>query len=645
MRIVLISLCLAGASIFAATAPAADSPGSRQSAQSIVAALDYVAIDYPEAVRDGSIVNDAEYSEQRDFAATVLQLLGSLPAEPGREGLESQATALATAIESLAPAAEIAQLCRGLAADVIRTYEVAVAPASVPEPAAAASLFAAQCAACHGLEGRGDGPAAAGLEPPPTNFHDDARARQRSLYGLYSTITLGVEGTGMASFAGLDEAQRWNLAFHVAGFGDEASAIARGRELWNDGGLREALPSIAGLTSQTPAEIAADAGPAAEAVMAYLRRHPEALADTQPSPLERARRGIEEAVAAYAADRPETATRLALTAYLEGYELVEAPLRTLDADMALGIEHDMQVFRNLIRESASLATVRAAGDDLVQRLDAAAQRLNDEGLSAITVFFSALLILLREGLEAILILAALTMYLRRTEHHRGLVYMHVGWAGALVTGLVTWIVAQTLIDVSGAQRETVEGAAALLAAAVLLYVGIWLHRHSLATRWQAFLQERIGRSLSTGALWGIAGLAFIAVYREILETMLFYQALWLQSARPAPLLGGAAVAALCLVVLGWLVFRVGARLPLRQFFRVNGILMFGLAVIFAGKGVAALQEAGMLPARLIDFPRIDLLGIYPTVQSLGAQLGCLLIGGFWLLLSRRETTRATAGTG
>nr|MBA3563720.1 FTR1 family protein [Gammaproteobacteria bacterium] len=615
MRIVLISLCLAGATLIAAAAPAADSAGWRQSAQSIVAALDYVAIDYPEAVRDGRIVNDAEYAEQRDFAATVLQLLGSLPAEPGREALAGQATALATAIESLAPAAEIAQLCRGLATQVIRTYGVAVAPASLPDPAAAVALFAAQCAVCHGLEGRGDGPAAPGLEPPPTNFHDDARARQRSLYGLYSTITLGVEGTGMASFAALDEAQRWNLAFHVAGLGDEASAVARGRELWEDGGLREALPSIASLTSQTPAEVAADAGPTAEAVMAYLRHHPEALAAAQPSPLERARRGIEAAVAAYAADRPETATRLALTAYLEGYELVEAPLRTLDADMALGIEHDMQVFRNLIRESASLATVRVAGDDLVQRLDTAARRLNDEGLSAITVFFSALLILLREGLEAILILAALAMYLRRTDHQRGLAYMHVGWAGALATGLVTWIAAQTLIDVTGAQRETVEGFAALLAAVVLLYVGIWLHRHSLAARWQAFLRERIGRSLSTGALWGIAGLAFIAVYREILETMLFYQALWLQSARPAPLLGGAAVAALCLVVLGWLVFRVGARLPLRQFFRVNGILMFGLAVIFAGKGVAALQEAGMLPARLIDFPRIDLLGIYPTVQS------------------------------
>ncbi|MGH8495246.1 MAG: FTR1 family protein [Gammaproteobacteria bacterium] len=638
MRIVLISLCLAA--LVSGTVSAQESPAWRQSAQSAVSALDYVAIDYPVAVSDGQVVNEAEYAEQREFAATVLELLGSLPDEPGREGLLSDAGKLVAAVESLAPADEIAQICRALAADVVRTYDIAVAPAGVPDPEAAAPLFAAQCAMCHGVEGRGDGPAATALEPPPTDFHDDARARQRSLYGLYSTITLGVEGTGMAAFAALDEASRWNLAFYVAGLGDDAAAIERGRELWNGEDFSAALPSLASLTSQTPAEVADAAGPDAEAAMTYLRHHPEALGSAQPSPLARAREGIEGAVAAYAGEQPEMATRLALTAYLEGYELVEAPLRTLDADMALDLERDMQAFRNLIREAAPVDSVRAAGDDLVQRLDAAGWRLDDEGLSPVTVFFSALLILLREGLEAILILAALAMYLRRTEHHRGLAYMHFGWAGALAAGVVTWIAAQTLIEVSGAQRETVEGIAALLASGVLLYVGIWLHRHSLAARWQAFLRERMGRSLSAGALWGIAGLAFIAVYREILETLLFYQALWLQSARPAPLMGGAAVAAIALVVLAWLVFRVGARLPLRQFFRANGILMFALAVVFAGKGVAALQEAGVLPAALVTFPRIDLLGVYPTVQSLGAQLGCLLIGAAWLIYSRREKVRA-----
>ncbi|HUO82813.1 MAG TPA: cytochrome c/FTR1 family iron permease [Gammaproteobacteria bacterium] len=640
MRMVLIIVALACGLSAGTRAQEAPAASWQARAQSIVSALDYVAIDYPEAVQAGEIVNVDEYAEQLEFAATVRNLLQTLPAKPGRDALGDQARRLAAAIERRAPADEVAGLCRQLGADVIAAYAINVAPSAPPEPQSAQALYVRECSSCHGLDGRGGGPVAATLEPPPTDFHDAARARQRSLYGLFSTITLGVEGTGMVSFSRLAPAERWNLAFYVAGLGDERARVARGRELWNAGKYRDALGTLAALSSRTPAEMEATRGGDAADMMAFLRHHPEVLAEMQSEPLERARNEIAQAGEAYAHGRPGAAAQLALTAYLEGYELVEAPLRALDSDLALGIERDMQAFRTLISEGAPTATVAAAAEALEGRLAAAAARLDDEGLSALTVFVSGLLILLREGLEAILLLAAIAMYLKRTGHARGMAFLHVGWVGALAAGLLTWLAALTLIDLSGAQREAVEGFAALLAAAVLLYVGMWLHRHSLAARWQAFLQQRIGRHLSAGTLWGIAGLAFIAVYREVFETLLFYQALWLQAARPGPLLAGAASASIALAVIAWLVFRIGARLPLRQFFRVNGVLMFALAVIFTGKGVAALQEAGMFPARLVDFPRIDLLGVYPTVQSLGAQLGCLLIGAVWLLRGRREPVTA-----
>jgi high-affinity iron transporter len=207
---------------------------------------------------------------------------------------------------------------------------------------------------------------------------------------------------------------------------------------------------------------------------------------------------------------------------------------------------------------------------------------------------------------------------------------------ALILGALTWLAIKTVIDISGAQREVVEGMGALLAALVLLYVGIWMHRHGSAAQWQSFLNERLGRSLSQGTLWGIAGLAFIAVYREILETVLFYETLWLQSSRALPLIAGAAVAGGGLVALAWLVFRIGARLPLRRFFQANGVLMFVLALVFAGKGIAALQEAGWVAVTFVSLPRADWLGLYPTLQSASAQGAVFAVGAFWLFWSLRQ---------
>ncbi|MFV2091027.1 MAG: cytochrome c/FTR1 family iron permease, partial [Pseudomonadales bacterium] len=509
-------------------------------------------------------------------------------------------------------------------------------------PAAVAPLYAELCAGCHGAFGRGDGPAGAAFDPAPTDFHDANRARQRSLYGLYSTLTLGIQGTGMPAFSSLTESQRWALAFYVAGLRDVPEEIAQGQRLWNEGVMRNALPSLASFTSKPPAAFETTDERAAP-VLAYLRHQPEALTTASSDPIQRTIDGLQDVVSAYFSDQPDTALQLALSAYLEGYELIEAPLRTLDDELAVGIERDMQVLRNMIREGVPAHDLESAAASIETRLQEASALLSTSGSLAATLFTSAFLILLREGLEAILLLAAMSLYLRRTNHKTAMRYLHVGWIGALIAGAMTWIGIKTVIDISGAQREVIEGVAALLAAFVLLYVGIWLHRYSNAAQWQAFLDERLGRSLSTGTLWGIAALSFIAVYREILETVLFYEALWLQSGTVVPLVTGASMAALALVAAGWIVFRIGARLPLRRFFQANGVLMFVLALVFAGKGIAALQEMGWVAVTFVSVPRIDWLGIYPTAQSVGLQLAIACIGGIWLvLLSRRKPATALA---
>ena len=107
--------------------------------------------------------------------------------------------------------------------------------AAHPILARGAALFAENCAACHGAQGRGDGPAAKGLDPVPANFHDAARMAERSVYGLYNAVTLGVPGTSMTPFAKLGEQDRWALALHVAGLGATPERLREGEAAWRSG--------------------------------------------------------------------------------------------------------------------------------------------------------------------------------------------------------------------------------------------------------------------------------------------------------------------------------------------------------------------------------------------------------------------------
>lgn len=173
--------------------------------------------------------------------------------------------------------------------------------------------------------------------------------------------------------------------------------------------------------------------------------------------------------------------------------------------------------------------------------------------------------------------------------------MHAGWIAALALGALTWLAASYLIAISGATREATEGITALLAAAVLLYVGFWMHRRIQADRWRNFLGSQLSGALSARTVWALALVSFLAVYREAFETVLFYQALWLQVAPAYPsVVGGVLVAVVALAILGWLIFRGSVRLPLSLFFGATSVLLALLAVVFIGKGVAALQAVAIL---------------------------------------------------
>lgn len=607
-------------------------------AQTIVHMLDYVGVDYPESVRDGQVIHAEEYAEQREFAAQALILLGQLPAVPEQDTLMQEARELVTRIEAKASGREISALAGRLLTAVIEAWQLSVAPRQPPDLQQGGKLFAQQCAGCHGTQGRGDGPLAKGMEPAPRNFHEDTRMRQRSLYGLYNTITLGVTGTAMRAFREFSEADRWALAFFSASLRASPELVSKGESFWRQGEGRTAFHSMRTLVTQTPDQ-QASAGSTIDAVRAYLTRQPHVLQTATHEPLAFSRTKIDEAAKVYAQGNRIEARRLAIAAYLEGFELIESALNNVDASLRAETEREMMALRTAIDEGRSSEAVAAQTTHVKTLLDRAADALAGGSLSPNTAFVSSLVILLREGLESILIVSTIVAFVVKTGRRDALPYIHFGWIGALALGAVTWALARYMLSISGANRELTEGITALLAAVMLLYVGWWLHSRSNAQAWNRYVREQLNTALARRTLWAMAGISFLVVYREMFEVILFYETLWSQAGAVGheSVLWGIAAATVLLVLIGGMILRYSVRLPIGPFFAVASILLALMAVIFVGNGIAALQEAGVLDVTRIRFVSLPFLGIHPTVQTLVPQVLTLALIAFGVWSSRAKT--------
>jgi len=244
-----------------------------------------------------------------------------------------------------------------------------------------------------------------------------------------------------------------------------------------------------------------------------------------------------------------------------------------------------------------------------------------------SIAMQSLFILLREGVEALLVVAALVAYLRKAGAADKVPLIWFGVIAALFASVATAWILQSLISNSGAAKEALEGATMLLAAVLLSYVSFWLFSRREMQQWQGFIHNKLGEAVSGGSLLAIVSVAFFAVYREGAETILFYQALVADvEGGIEPIATGFGLALLLLGVVYLFIFQLSVRLPLKQFFSATAGLLYVLSVIFAGKAVLELQVTGWLPSSYIEWlPSIGWLGIFPSLESIALQLLFLLL--------------------
>ncbi len=229
-------------------------------------------------------------------------------------------------------------------------------------------------------------------------------------------------------------------------------------------------------------------------------------------------------------------------------------------------------------------------------------------------------------MEAALRLAVRLTYLAAAGYRELQKYVVMGVVGAVMMGILTWWVIQFALGISPLQQEALEGMTSLLAAAVLFSVSFWAIRQVDIRNWKEYIRQRAEDAMGTGSGLALASVAFLVVYREAVETILFYEALWMRSeSSGGAIVMGFVLGTLIFCSLVFLMFKVGLRIPLRAFFAITGVLLGMLAFVFAGYGVRELQTIGWIKETPLEWMvRFSILEVRATLETTALQLGILL---------------------
>ena len=605
--------------------------------------LDYLAVDYGGAIRDGKVVSASEYAEMREFSASAADKIAALPANPAKTKLVAESKRFAALIEAKASPKDVASAAHTLGQHLLAAYPVPLGPKQAPDLVRGDQLFQQNCASCHGAKGEAQTVMARQLNPPPIAFADRDRAKQRSPFALYQVINQGLEGTAMQSFAQLPDADKWALAYRAGRFAYPESLAQQGKPIWDkDSAVKAKVPDLNALSSLSESQLAGEIGAdKAGPVIAYLRAHPDAVG-AKASSLSIARERLRQSLATYRAGNQAEAKSLALSAYLDGFEPAEAALSTRNATLLARVEKEMAGLRSAIDAREDPAAIEQRITNLDALFGEVESAIAPDRANAVSTFVGAATILVREGLEALLIVVAMLAFLNKGGRAEMTRPVHYGWISALIGGVLTWWAATELITVSGATRELTEGFGSVLAALILLFVGIWMHGKAQADEWQRYIRDKMGDAVAGGSAWFLFLLAFIAVYREIFETILFYVALAAEG-NVGALVAGALSGAVLLAGIAVAMLKFSQKLPISKFFAYSSALVAVLAVVLAGKGVAALQEAGLIGVTPANVPRISMLGLFPTREVVVSQVATfivLMLGFAWN--RRRSAARLAA---
>jgi high-affinity iron transporter len=295
------------------------------------------------------------------------------------------------------------------------------------------------------------------------------------------------------------------------------------------------------------------------------------------------------------------------------------------------------------------ADARASLDNLIRYLREDANTLDGKKESAAGTFVASLLIITREGFEAILVVGAIVAYLVKSGNKAQTRAVYWGSLVALALSVVMAFILNALSGAkAGENQEIIEGVTMLVAVAVLFYVSNWMVSKAESAAWSSYIEGMVESSITRGSVFSLAFAAFLAVFREGAETILFYQALLGGTDRYTNMIWlGLGVGCVGLVVIYVLIRVLSFRLPLRPFFLGTSVLLAVMCISFLGSGIKELQEGNVISVTSVpSVGTVDILGIYPTAETLVPQILLLLVtlATFVIQIRKARKQRAAAQT-
>ena len=398
--------------------------------------------------------------------------------------------------------------------------------------------------------------------------------------------------------------------------------------------LKSNLEELDALIYENVAKLPMDSGSLATNVVLPDSAEDDAATDFAPV-VANIKAKIAEAIKTYAAKDVAKAMSDAQDVYFDEFEAsgMENKVGAIDVGLKTRIEGNFGEVVALMKAGVSVERLEQAADNLGANLDAALEKTSGSS-SPWALFLYALTIILREGFEALIIVAAVVAYLLKTgnEKRMSIVYSSLGVA-VVLSFVMAWIMNLIFAGAAGQKREVMEGAVMLIAVGLLFYVGFWLLSNAGAKKWSKYIQSHVSESISAGSAKALWWTVFLAVFREGAETVLFYQALIFDAKDSAgySMIALGFVVGLIVLLVTYYVFKIFAiKIPIKPFFLVTSAIIFYMSIVFVGKGLMEFVEGKIfVPTKIEGFPTIEWLGIYPYYESLVPQaimIAALIIG-------------------
>jgi len=573
----------------------------------IVMMMNIVTKEYEEGVVDGKIIVAAEYEESQVFLEQAQDRFRRLPApRENINAIKSIATRfqdLTQKIRNKVDIGEVRPLINGINSDLMKIYAIKISQ-SPEEPVSlknGRTIFANKCSVCHGMSGKGDGPLAAQFDPAPAVLADPKLTGDDNTvaYDNFQVISVGIANTGMIGWAdNLSEPEIWDVTYYVRTFSNE----------------NVKLPLINGGAAAAGSSSGNDGSRQAENAIAQVR----AFLDTSLR-IFKNNGDIDEA-----AD-------IAFDAYLT-YEKIETGLISKRKELGLRLESSFSRYRAEIKRQAEFSHVEKIHAGIHEDLTQALQVLQEEiGFSGL--FIQSFSIIVREGFEAILIIAALIAFLVKSRNRDKLKSIYTGVTLGIIGSFLTAYIVQEVLHLNIASQELLEGWIMLFAVVVLFWVSYWLVSKIEAEKWQSYITQKMKTAVSTGSAFALGGVAFLSVYREGFETVLFYKALYLYAGDGTQgIVPGFVAGCAVLGLVYYLINMAGVKVPIKWFFAFTSVFLYYMAFTFMGKGLHELQMGQALSMTPAAFaPEISWLGMYPTWETVIGQ-GVLVLAYVFALV-------------